>query len=335
MEKNKVLIIRFSSFGDIVQCASVVESIRQRYPSAVIHWVTRSDFAHLVKLNRNISHVWSLDKKNGFMGLLSLIFKLRNENYDFIYDAHNNLRSSLIEIFLRFRILRRPLWITRSKDRIKRICLFMFRKNYFPKPFKGIVSYHQPLAEWGVKLSSNAKLVDWKFDEEILSQVRSHMKPNTIVLVPSAAWEMKRWPISSWKDLIGLMDSTHFILLGGKEDIFCEDLRAVAPERVLNLAGKLSLVESCALISQAKIVISADTGLLHVSDVLGVKALSLMGPTAFGFTVGNQIKTLEIDLTCRPCSKDGRGKCTQSVYQRCMVEISPFKVADEARRLMK
>ncbi len=330
MKIKKVLIIRFSSFGDIVQCSSVVELIRQKCPQAKIDWVTRSDFDYLVKLNHSVNHVWSFNKKAGLKGLIELGLKLRAEKYDHVYDAHNNLRSKMLSLLLRTR-LSPPDWLTRSKDRFKRILLFTFRINTFPKPFKGIDSYLVPLKKWELSSDGNPKLVTWDFHASAIEKTSPHLKhANTIVLVPSAAWEMKRWPLSHWKKLIEIMPASHFVVLGGKDDHFCEELRTIAPERVENLAGKLSLVESCALISNSSLVISADTGLLHVADVLGVKALSLMGPTAFGFTKGDHIKTLEVDLPCRPCSKDGRGSCSQDVYQRCMVDITPERVAGEA-----
>lgn len=336
MKINKVLIIRFSSFGDIVQCSSVVELIRQRYPESRIDWVTRSDFDYLVKLNHGLEQVWSFNKKTGMKGLWQLGLKLRAEKYDHVYDAHNNLRSKMLSFILRSRLGHRPEWLTRSKDRLKRIFLFNFRINYFPKPFKGIQSYQMPLVKWGILSNQNEKLVSWDFSVHAREKVAPFLKnKNTLVLVPSAAWEMKRWPLPMWKKLIALLPQYHFVVLGGKEDLFCEELKTIAPERVQNMAGKLSLVESCALIEQAELVISADTGLLHVADVLGVKAISLMGPTAFGFTSGRQIVTMEVDLPCRPCSKDGRGNCSQATYQRCMVEITPEKVADEARKLLR
>ena len=335
MKIKKVLIIRFSSFGDIVQCSSVVELIRQKYPDAVIDWVTRSEFDYLVKLNHGVNHVWSFNKKLGFKGLISLGMKLRHQNYDYIYDAHNNLRSSMLSLIMRSRLSERPLWLTRSKDRLKRVLLFTFRINTFPKPFKGIQSYREPLRKWGITPDSGEKLVSWDFKPEAQSKVALFLKnKKTIVLVPSAAWEMKRWPLPLWKKLIQIMPDYNFVVLGGKDDHFCEELKEISPYAVENLAGKLSLVESCALIEKSELVISADTGLLHVADVLGVKALSLMGPTAFGFTTGRQIVTMEVDLPCRPCTKDGRGSCSQDVYQKCMVEITPEKVALEARRLL-
>ena len=335
MKIKKVLIIRFSSFGDIVQCSSVVELIRQRYPEALIDWVTRSEFDYLVKLNHNVNQVWSFNKKLGLKGLIELGLKLRAQDYDHVYDAHNNLRSFMLSLMMRIKFSNRPNWLTRPKDRLKRILLFTFRINTFPKPFKGIHSYRLPLIKWDILPNQDEKLVTWDFDVKTLEKTNAFLSnKKTIILVPSAAWEMKRWPLPLWKKLISIMPEFNFIVLGGKEDNFCEELKVIDPQRVVNLAGKLSLVESCAMISQAELVISADTGLLHVADVMGVKALSLMGPTAFGFTTGKQIMTVEVDLPCRPCTKDGRGKCTQDIYQKCMVDITPERVARLASQLL-
>ena len=241
----------------------------------------------------------------------------------------------MLSFILRFRLIHLPIWITRPKDRLKRILLFSFRINTFPKPFKGIQSYRAPLENLDIHASADDKLVTWDFSLPSKEKVKPFVNDKKIiVLVPSAAWEMKRWPLPLWKKLIILMPEQHFVVLGGREDHFCEELKEVAPDRVENLAGKLSLVESCALIEGSDLVISADTGLLHVADVLGIKGLSLMGPTAFGFTIGKQIKTLEVELPCRPCTKDGRGSCSQDIYQRCMVEITPDRVALEARQML-
>lgn len=336
MLKNKVLIIRFSSFGDIVQCSSVVELFAQKYKKsaeAEIHWATRSDFDFLVKLNDQVDRVWSFQKKSGLLGLLKFALELRRQKYTHVYDAHNNLRSTLIKIILMSSI-HAPMLVTRSKERLKRILLFNFRINKFPKPFRGIESYIDPLKKWSITKSNLSKFVSWNFSKEVESKIDSLISSKKIIsLVPSAAWEMKRWPMEHWKKLIELMPNAEFVVLGGKEDTFCQELADVAPLRVLNLAGKLSLVESCHLIQKSELVISADTGLLHVADVLGVKGLSLMGPTAFGFTMSTLIKTLEVDLPCRPCTKDGSGKCSQTTWQRCMVEITPAKVASEAQCL--
>ena len=140
---------------------------------------------------------------------------------------------------------------------------------------------------------------------------------------------MKRWPLSHWKGLVDQSPELKFIVLGGKGDDFCQELEEEFPDRVQNLAGNLSLEESSWVVSKSSALVSADTGILHVADILGIPSLSLIGPTAFGFTSGPWVKTLEVPLNCRPCTKDGRGKCSQDVYQKCMVEISSDRVRSE------
>jgi heptosyltransferase-2 len=323
MGKNKVLIIRFSSFGDIVQCSSCVEFFDRNLSNVEIDWVTRQEFKDLIKLNKKVHNVFALDRKLGIVGLIKIANQLRKEKYDYIYDAHNNLRSNLIYLIFKMSFSKSK-WITRSKDRLKRILLFYFRINLFPKPFKGIDSYLLPLTSLEKNRFNEPKLVDYSFSKEIEKKIFNFIKPGKVItIVPSAAWPMKRWPLDHWKSLVEMSSKTNFYILGGKEDIFCDEIVQISPDRVINLAGKLSLIESCSFIKNSDLVISADTGLLHVADVLGVKGISLMGPSAFGFTKSELIKTLEVSLPCRPCSKDGSGKCSQSVWQKCMVDIKP------------
>lgn len=318
--KNKVLIIRLSSFGDIVQCMGVVDSLTQEPLCAQVDWLARQDLAEVPALSSKVHKVYSFDRKEGLLGWIRLGLKLRLESYTHIYDAHSSLRSRILCFILRpFGI--GPKFVRRSKERIKRILLFKFRVNKFPKPFKGMISYFEPLQAWGVKAQDKFR-DDWVFDNQLPYE--------GIVLAPSAAWEMKRWPMEHFKKLINLMPDKKFLILGGPSDDFCQDLEDMDPTRVTNLAGKLTYKESCQLVASSKLLISGDTGLIHVADLAGVNGISLMGPTAFGFTTNSNIKTLEVDLECRPCTKDGRGECSQSVYKKCLIDISPELVAKTA-----
>lgn len=335
MAKNKVLIIRFSSFGDIVQCSSCVEFFDRNLNDVQINWVTRQEFNELVKLNAKVDNVYTINRNSGIVGLFKLAILLRKQNYDVIYDAHNNLRSNLIYLIFKL-TFSSSKWITRSKDRWKRILLFKFRINLFPKPFRGIDSYLQPLKMLEQNIFTDSKLVDYQFSPETKNKIAQFVKPGIkVTIVPSAAWPMKRWPLEHWKNLVQINPNLNFYILGGKEDTFCEEIAAISKERVVNLAGKLSLIESCSFIKDSDLVISADTGLLHVADVLGVKGISLMGPSAFGFTKSELIKTLEVSLPCRPCSKDGSGKCSREIWQQCMVDISPNHVKSEIQKIIE
>lgn len=320
MKKNKVLVIRFSSFGDIVQCMSTLGVIKSQLQSE-IHWVARSDMSSILSLNTNVDRIWSFNKKAGFLGLIKLALELRKEKFTHIYDAHSNLRSRILCLFLTA-----PHFVRRSKERLKRLMLFTFRKNLFDWPYRGMLSYLAPLKSFGIENLDTVTIQKWNFENVKLS---IPFNENSIVLVPSAAWDMKRWPLDHWKELIKINPNIHFSVLGGPSDTFCQELEDIDPLRVKNLAGKLSLIESCYVVSKSRFVISADTGLIHVADLLGVRGVSIIGPTAFGFSTGEHIKTMEVDLPCRPCTKDGRGKCSQEVWQKCLVDITPAMISNQ------
>ena len=90
----KFLIIRFSSIGDIIQCMGIIGGIKKHFPHATIHWVTRQDMAPILAIDDRIDQIWPFDKREGLSGLLHLARRLKKEEYDYIYDAHSNIRSA-------------------------------------------------------------------------------------------------------------------------------------------------------------------------------------------------------------------------------------------------
>lgn len=333
----KILLIRFSSFGDVTQCLSVPSAFAARYPDAEVHWVTRSDFAPLLEGHPHIHRIWAFDRKKGLAGLRAMIWELRRERFDLIYDAHNNLRSRLIASGLRFpwdprRLLSQPRLIRRSLKRWKRFLLFKFRLNLFEKPFAGQRDLLEPLQKLGIPKfppPPTPQLFLSRGDLERAEAVLGSFAGGELwTCAASAAHELKRWPVEHWKSLILSRPRDRFVLLGGPEDAFYAEIAAVAPDRVLNLAGKCSLTVSAAVISKSKMLIANDTGLLHVAEQLGVEAIAMMGPAPFGFPCRPRTKILELDLSCRPCSKHGQGPCVNEKFHRCMVDITPRQVSD-------
>lgn len=328
----KFLIIRFSSIGDIIQCMGIISGIRAHFPDAQIHWITRKDMATILTIDSRIDKIWAFDKTTGLKGLLQMAEQLRQEHYDYIYDAHSNIRSYI----LRFKLLRwwgRTHFTRRSKERWKRFLLFKFGINRFPWPFRGTVSYQRPLSKWGI---TNFPDTDqhWRFPEDFPEKLDHYLSPQTVTIIPSANWPMKRWPVESWRELISDLHNYNFLILAGPEDTFCKFIQHAAPKRVTNLAGKTSLLESCYLVSRSKVVVSADTGLMHAADLFRVPTFALIGPTAFGFPSGPTAEICEVALPCRPCTKDGRGKCKRVIYQQCMIYILPEDIAEKIQRLL-
>lgn len=328
----KFLIIRFSSIGDIIQCMGIIGGIRHRFPEAEIHWIARKDMASFLQMDQRIGKIWAFDKKTGLKGLLQTARQLKQEHYDYIYDAHSNIRSHILQWKLLPGSGQRPRFVRRSKQRLKRFLLFQCGINAFPWPFKGMESYQAPLKKWGIS-SFPDTYRDWHFPADYPGRLDPYLMPQTVTLVPSANWPMKRWPAEHWKKLISLLPDYRFLLLAGPSDTFTAEIRAVAPERTTDLAGQTTLLESCYLVSRSFLVVSADTGFMHAADLFKIPTLALIGPTAFGFPTGPTAEILSVDLPCRPCTKDGHGKCKRPVYRQCMVDITPERVAGRVKSL--
>lgn len=334
----KILIIRFSAFGDVVQTLSVPSALKNTFSQSEIHWATRKDMTPLLRNHPAIDKVWEFDRKSGLLGLIKLAFNMRKERFTHIYDAHNNMRSRVLVWILR------PLgfmqlgsyFIRRSIRRWKRFLLFRFRINTFEMPFSGQRDLLEPLASWGVsKIPPPAPQLFP--NEESKKKARELLGSfvGSIALAPSAAHFLKRWPKEYWKELILLLPEMKFVLLGGPEDSFIEDIHNVAPERVLNLAGKCSLGVSAGVVAQSPLLVSNDTWLLHAGEQIGVKTIALMGPAPFGFPSRSTTRIMELNLSCRPCSKHGQGPCVNTnKYHQCLVDITPQQISSEIKNLL-
>ena len=96
----KFLIIRFSSIGDIIQCMGIIDGIREHFPDAEIHWIARKDMSSFLAMDKRIGKIWAFDKALGLKGLLKIARQLREEHYDYIHDAHSNIRSNILRLKL-------------------------------------------------------------------------------------------------------------------------------------------------------------------------------------------------------------------------------------------
>lgn len=340
----KFLLIRFSSFGDIVASLSLAEAIKRKFPTAEIHWVTRSDYAETASCSKNIFKVWSLDRKKGMHELLQISLALRKEKFTHIYDAHNNTRSHFIVFFLTgpfhlFSFLMGRHFLRRSTYRWRRFLLFNFHINLYPYPFSGQFALLEPLKHWGISTEIPTtrilEIPEFARNQAFIFAQFSKVKSGVlkIALSPSASYPLKRWPVESWESLIELHPEAHFFLLGGPEDTFISEINKKYPDRTTLLAGKLSYLESAAVIELCDLLVSNDTGLMHVAEQLDKNCIALMGPAPFGFPARSKTKILEINLECRPCSKHGQGPCTNATYQKCLRDILPTDVSKEIRKL--
>ena len=312
----KFLIIRFSSIGDIVLTTPVIRCLRKKLPDAEINFLTKQAFHDIVSNNPYINKVHILGKSFEL-----LLHNLKTEEYDFIIDMHHNLRTFKIK-----RFLKGVKSFSFDKLNIEKYIYTNLKINTLPK--KHIVErYMETVASFGV--------VDDGFGLDYFIPVNDMIKPDDIptshlhgyiAIVIGAALETKKLPLHKLKELC-ISINHPIILLGGKEDYVNGDsIASVDIVKIYNACGKFNLNESADLLRRSKLVITHDTGLMHIAAALQKPMITVWGNTvpAFGMYpwYGKLSKQLfdimEIDkLFCRPCSKIGYKKCPRGHF-KCM-----------------
>jgi ADP-heptose:LPS heptosyltransferase len=334
MTQKKILLLRFSSFGDVTQCLSVPTKLAEHFPQSEIHWAIREDLASLLLNHPHIHRIWSLSRTSKNQELWAFARKLSKENFTHVYDAHNSTRSHIISLILKITNWKIKI-LRKSQKRWKRFLLFSLRINTYRMPFSGQRDLLEPLKKWGISEDLPAAPQLFLNPEEIENVKYLLPKKPFVALAPSAAFPLKRWPIEYWKELVRLSSEQNFVLLGGPDDHFIEEIKRIAPHRVINLSGKTDLRETSAIVKLSQILIVNDTGTLHTAEQQGHPTIALMGPAPFGFPSRNSTVIMERDFACRPCSKHGQGPCVNPVFQKCLRDIVPQEVHQQMLRLLK
>ena len=318
---KKILIIRFSSIGDIVLTTPVVRCLKKQLPSAEIHYATRKAFATVLEGNPYIDKLHLLDKD-----LSSFIKLLKDEDFDFVVDLHHNIRSARIKWALKKTSASFP------KLNIEKWLYVRFKWNRMPNVHI-VDRYMETVKSLGIK--NDEEGLDYFIPEH--DRVSTLPFPKYIGLVIGAAHATKRLPLHKLKELVQAINYP-IVLLGGKEDKSNgNELALLAPDRIYNACGLYNLNQSASLVQQAQLVISHDTGLMHVAAAFKKRILSIWGNTVpdFGmYPYKSEFINAEVEgLSCRPCSKIGFKECPRGHFN-CMEQQNISNIAEQARIIL-
>ncbi len=317
----KILIIRFSSIGDIVLTTPVIRCLKQQLPDAEIHFLTKKSFLPVVEANPYIDKIYSIQKN-----IEEVLLKMKGEKYRYIIDLHNNLRSRMVRIGLGTRTF------SFNKINFQKWLITNFKINRLPHVHI-VDRYMRPAEKLGVR--NDGKGLDYFIPKKQEVNLKpffkkyglGEVKPY-IAFVIGAAHATKRLPVVRIIEVCQKIKGP-VVLLGGPEDAGPgEFIAEQAGEHVVSACGKLKLNESASMVRQAGKVISHDTGLMHIAAAFHKEIISVWGNTIPEFGMypyfGNgedRNTTLEVkSLSCRPCSKIGHDECPKKHF-KCMVDI--------------
>lgn len=314
----KILIVRFSSIGDIVLTTPVLRCVKTQLENAEVHFATKAQYQSLLQSNPYVDKIFLLKES-----LDELITELKKEKYDVILDLHNNLRTRVLKWKLGVRSF------SFNKLNIEKWLMVNFKINKLPEVH--IVDRYLATAKsLGVK--NDALGLDYfipEKDEVPWDWFPAPHREGYIAYAIGAQHETKKLPVERMIELCGKI-SRPIVLLGGKEDF--ENAEKVRlhfenknqPAIIFNACGKFNLNQSADIVRKASAVFSHDTGLMHIAAALRKEVYSIWGNTipAFGmYPYRTNYHSLENkNADCRPCSKIGYQKCPKGHF-KCMREL--------------
>lgn len=341
----KILILRFSSIGDIVLTTPVIRAVKQQVPGAVVHFCTKPAYRGIVANNPYVDKVHCLSGT-----LAELVAELKTEQFDFVIDLHHNLRTTLLKARLGVK--------SASFDKLNWRKWLLVNLKLHVMPRVHIVDrYLAAAASLGVR--NDGRGLDFFIAEADEVNVAAALPPvfgrGYVAFAIGAQHATKRLPVERIIELCGLLRRP-VVLLGGPEDettghvveLAFDEGAATSPPAaptipdspyyfpskslkpqdprtlIYNACGKFSLGQSASLVRQASLVVSHDTGLMHIAAAFGKEIFSVWGNTVpeFGmYPYRTEFRVLEVlGLSCRPCSKIGYAQCPQGHF-RCMRDI--------------
>jgi lipopolysaccharide heptosyltransferase I len=334
----KILILKPSSLGDVIHALPVLRLLKLHFRDADIFWWIDSALAPLIEGDPDLAGVVRFERKRWgrpqhWPEMLRSIRWLRAQNFDLVIDLQCLARSGAFA------------WLAGGKflvglDEIREGArgfydLAVPRKDHITHavdwylavlPALG-VPVHKHFV-WLPERKEIAAAVERKwFSENLKSKIQN---PKWILLQPGARWENKRWPVAHFAELVRLLaaqfSSVRFAVLGGSDDLMLgEEIAAAAPEKVFNLCGATSLTEMIEWVRRCDLLVTNDTGPMHVAAALGKPLVALFGPTEPRRTgpYGQLQNVLRLDLPCSPCMKP---HCTFVKRDECLRALTPAAV---------
>ncbi len=322
----KFLIIRFSSIGDIVLTTPVVRNLKQQIEDVEIHYLTKKQYAGILETNPYVDKVHVLDES-----FYELIPKLRAEYYHYVIDLHKNLRTLRVK-----RALRNTSF---SFNKINWGKWLMVNLKINKLPNLHIVDRYLDTVKVFIE-ENDLKGLDYfipQKDEVDITSLPENFHTGYIAFAIGAQHATKKLPDEKIISICRKINKP-IVLLGDKHDsIVAEKVVNEVEGKIYNACGKYNLNQSASLVKQAELLITHDTGLMHIAAAFKKKIISVWGNTIpeFGmypYLSGEGSEIIEVKgLKCRPCTKIGFSKCPKKHF-KCMNDIDEEQLVSLCRK---
>jgi heptosyltransferase-2 len=327
--------------GDVILTTPLIKAVRKKYPQSQIFFLAIPQTKELLQNNPYLDEIIVYDKKDkekGIFGFLKLIKKIKGTAFDLAFVPHRSLRSALLTYFTRIPqrigfnkssgsfLLTKKIKYYQNHTETRRNLSLLFEKELFPE--KDFLPELFPSEE------------DFKYVESLFENWGIQKNDKMVGIAPGSIWETKRWLPERFGEVAeALIEKLGLkvVFIGGKEDeLLCMEISRDMKNKPFIAAGKLTPLQSAALISRCKVVLSNDTAPMHIAVAMRILVIAIFGSTVpeFGFAPTSEKDiVIQKEVYCRPCGIHGRRRCPEKHF-KCMKEITTEEVFDVvAKRL--
>jgi heptosyltransferase-2 len=336
-EVRRILVIRLSSIGDIVLTTPIVRLLRQHCPGAQLDFLVKAQYQDLLRSHPAIDRLVLFQEGQT---LPQTLRTLRQTRYDLVLDLHRTVRSRVLSYGL---LARHQL--VYHKHVVRRALLVRAGWNTLRAMTPVPELYAAPLRRFGITAALPApEMYLAPGSQEAVHTRLQQVWPGAprrplLAVAPGARWPTKRWPVERFAAAaqeLAAARGAAVVVLGGAEDrplaqALCRGLRVP----VLDCTGTLTLMHTAALLERCRVLLSNDSGLMHMAAALRVPVVAVFGPTVqeFGFyPFQARAHVISTPLACRPCSTKGSARCPRG-HHHCMQQIPSAAVLSAAQRL--
>ncbi len=311
---HDVLIIRYSSLGDVILTSGPIQALGKAFPDANIILTTKQQYESAIKYFPGISRYILFPENGNLVSFIKYIGELRKIKFDLIVDLHNSLRSRIIIKFLRYRKL-----LIYDSERVRRKS-YLSHKTEVKEPYRHTTDLYLSAIASFISPDTSTKHPILLYPNNIDITVSI-----TIGIITPTKHLAKRWLPRYFLELVNVLLDNNFRI-----KIICDDYDKEYFTRFNNLESVEVFVQPdlsilIEEISLCRLVVSGDSGPMHIAEALSIPVVAIFGPThpILGFyPLGEKDKVVMIDAECSPCSLHGEKKCRRE-SRICMEDLKP------------
>jgi len=338
-EFRRILIIRLSGIGDVVQTLPLLGALRKRYPRAYIAWLVQKRAAEVLFGHPYLDEVITFERYRWTSRLWLLIKKLREKGFDLVVDSHGQLRSGLFAYITGAKV---RLGFNRKNGRELNSLFINFKAPPFPGDWHAVERYLALASVLGAETETKEFLIqigepERQYVEQFLKEEGIEKGELLIALNPGSSWKSKIWPSKNYARLAGILTKKFkakiVLLWGPGEENLIASISSLMEEKPL-IAPRTSLKELAFMISRCTLFVGSDSAPLHIASALSIPSIGLYGPTdpKRNGPYGSGNVAIRKDLATLSCPRKGCRRCR---YQDCMELITVEEVVDRVEDKIK